>query len=529
MSSQGDAQFEAALRAALAASDALDDGKDKGGKQKPEGKHPSKPGHVDDSQPDQPHGSKPNPQQPVPARSGRPTPPPHIDHPKATQLAAHAPKQPVRPQPRKKPKPKRNIGSKLKAGAGLAGGLAMGAMTSGVDWRQAAQDPKAALQGLKGAAVQAGKDKLAGMMDPANLPDTMTQAKDAVANAKDKASQLKGKGKLDGDAKAVTNETKALKDKTKALRGDTKNLGEYEKTHQKMTEHVGKSSKGFNDLAKAHKDSSSAQKNVDGATKKWGSSQEKLNGSMGRSTIGKIMQAIQAMIDVIVVLIANWDTVKKAFDTVKKTVLDPVGNFFKSVFSACLAPFKSVIDEVKEVFSGLGSRIGGIFNGVVHQVAVIISAIGSVLGKFEIKLPDWLGGASIGLSGVGTAMTQWASAHMADGGMVRGPGGPRDDRVPIMASSGEFVVNAASTARHSTLLEAINTDTLRVSGRDAQVVASLGLSRLKPAQALPGLAATHHFDRSTTINVTTTQHDSAYARAKAVAAQREGTYAAGRR
>ncbi|MEC3955812.1 hypothetical protein VMT65_22455 [Nocardia sp. CDC153] len=513
MSSQGDAQFDAALRAALAASDPLDDGKDgkdKGGKQ-PDGKHPSEPGH--------PAATKPE----------KPTPPPHIDHPKGTRPTVHAPKRPVEP----KRKPKRNLGGKLRAGAGLAGGLAMGAMSSGVDWRQAARDPKAALQGLKGAAVQAGKDKLAGMMDPANLPDTLSQAQDLAVNAKDKlGGKGKGKGTPDphgADAKAITAETKSLKDKTTALKGDTKNLGEYDKHHQKMTEHTGKSSKGFNDLAKAHKESSGAQKNVEGATKNWGKSQDKLNGSMGKSTIGKIVQAIQAMIDVIVVLIANWDTVKKAFDTVKKTVLDPVGNFFKSVFSACLAPFKSIIDEVKGVFNGLGTGIGGIFDGVVHQVAVIVNAIGSVISKFDIKLPDWLGGASIGLGGLGNAMVGWASAHMADGGMVRGPGGPREDRVPIMASNGEFVVNAAATARHSALLEAINTDTLRVSGRDAQVVASLGLSRVKPAQALPGLVATRQIDRSTTINITTTQHESTYARAKAVAAQREGTYAAGRR
>lgn len=44
----------------------------------------------------------------------------------------------------------------------------------------------------------------------------------------------------------------------------------------------------------------------------------------------------------------------------------------------------------------------------------------------------------------------------ADGGMIYGPGGPRDDRVPILASAGEFVVNAAATARHRTLLEEIN-------------------------------------------------------------------------
>lgn len=44
----------------------------------------------------------------------------------------------------------------------------------------------------------------------------------------------------------------------------------------------------------------------------------------------------------------------------------------------------------------------------------------------------------------------------ADGGMVRGPGGPRDDRVPAWLSNGEYVINAAATSRHRALLDRIN-------------------------------------------------------------------------
>ncbi|MGY4332775.1 hypothetical protein ACVWWG_007192 [Bradyrhizobium sp. LB7.2] len=44
----------------------------------------------------------------------------------------------------------------------------------------------------------------------------------------------------------------------------------------------------------------------------------------------------------------------------------------------------------------------------------------------------------------------------ADGGEVSGPGGPRDDRIVARLSHGEFVVNAASTAKHRALLEQIN-------------------------------------------------------------------------
>lgn len=56
------------------------------------------------------------------------------------------------------------------------------------------------------------------------------------------------------------------------------------------------------------------------------------------------------------------------------------------------------------------------------------------------------------------------------GGMFRGRGGPRDDANVIAVSDGEFIVNAASTARYRSLLEAIN------SGRGIQPWKTMGRS-----------------------------------------------------
>lgn len=44
----------------------------------------------------------------------------------------------------------------------------------------------------------------------------------------------------------------------------------------------------------------------------------------------------------------------------------------------------------------------------------------------------------------------------ATGGFITGPGGPRDDKIPMMLSNGEYVINAAATRRNRALLEAIN-------------------------------------------------------------------------
>lgn len=46
----------------------------------------------------------------------------------------------------------------------------------------------------------------------------------------------------------------------------------------------------------------------------------------------------------------------------------------------------------------------------------------------------------------------------ADGGEIRGPGGPRDDIIPVLASNGEYVINARSYAKHKRLVQAINAD-----------------------------------------------------------------------
>ena len=54
--------------------------------------------------------------------------------------------------------------------------------------------------------------------------------------------------------------------------------------------------------------------------------------------------------------------------------------------------------------------------------------------------------------------------HPADGGLIVGPGGPRDDMIPAMVSNGEFVVNAAATAKHLPELFAMNAQKFATGG-----------------------------------------------------------------
>ena len=56
---------------------------------------------------------------------------------------------------------------------------------------------------------------------------------------------------------------------------------------------------------------------------------------------------------------------------------------------------------------------------------------------------------------------RWAPAAYAEGGiaqgpgMVRGPGGPRDDKIPAMLSNGEAVIPAKAAAQNSAVIHAL--------------------------------------------------------------------------
>jgi hypothetical protein len=94
------------------------------------------------------------------------------------------------------------------------------------------------------------------------------------------------------------------------------------------------------------------------------------------------------------------------------------------------------------------------------------------------------------LGGIGGALLGYALSK-ADGGLVTGPGGPREDKVPVMASNGEFIVNAGATSRNYALLKAINDNRLGayaegglVANRDWALVKALNDNRQR-AEAGP--------------------------------------------
>jgi hypothetical protein len=89
-----------------------------------------------------------------------------------------------------------------------------------------------------------------------------------------------------------------------------------------------------------------------------------------------------------------------------------------------------------------------------------ISYVQSVLDGIKDKTVNLrinaLGIAAPTLDANGTLRSGSGAILKANGGYISGPGGPREDKIPAMLSNGEFVMNAASTAKNLPLLHAMN-------------------------------------------------------------------------
>lgn len=104
---------------------------------------------------------------------------------------------------------------------------------------------------------------------------------------------------------------------------------------------------------------------------------------------------------------------------------------YKAMFIASKA--FAIADSIVKIQQGIANALSLPFPANLAAVAVVAAQAASIIANIQaVKL------------------------NLADGGMVRGPGGPRDDKVQANLSNGEFVVNADATSRNRALLEAIN-------------------------------------------------------------------------
>ena len=156
------------------------------------------------------------------------------------------------------------------------------------------------------------------------------------------------------------------------------------------------------------------------------------------------------------------DSVEDSFNYLKDNVYTPalnsLSNALVDFLSGADTSFDGFIETVKRsllklvadnVIVGVGKAIGLDDDG-----GFVSSILGNTLGSIGGSLAgaiDPLGDFFSWISDF-----DFGSIFAASGGFIRGPGGPREDRVPAMLSDGEFVVNAAATKQFLPLLAAIN-------------------------------------------------------------------------
>jgi hypothetical protein len=95
----------------------------------------------------------------------------------------------------------------------------------------------------------------------------------------------------------------------------------------------------------------------------------------------------------------------------------------------------AIADAIIKIQQGIANALSLPFPANLAAVAAVAAAAASIVSNIQA-----------------------VSLNLRDGGLVTGPGGPRDDKVPVNASPGEYMVNAAAVARpgNLALLEAIN-------------------------------------------------------------------------
>lgn len=118
--------------------------------------------------------------------------------------------------------------------------------------------------------------------------------------------------------------------------------------------------------------------------------------------------------------------------TLFNTTISKLGGFFKTIFGGLFSGLKTVFGGAVEGFSGVIGKLGGLFSGGAG------GALGGIVGKLGGLLKP-IFSAIGGFFGFG--------GGFASGGAIRGPGGPRADKIPIWTSNGEHVITARAASR----------------------------------------------------------------------------------
>lgn len=160
-----------------------------------------------------------------------------------------------------------------------------------------------------------------------------------------------------------------------------------------------------------------------GATTAAAGAQTALNTTFSLSPIGQVTLAIGALVAVGVLLVKNWDTVKKAAVAVWGGIVDFFGGLGDRINGAARGMFDGILNAAKLVVNS----IIGLFEKGLNIATAPFRAAGGIVNFFSSKV-------GIDVPEIFRKSINLPSLHT--GGIVPGPPGAQ---VPIMALAGERV------------------------------------------------------------------------------------------
>lgn len=158
-----------------------------------------------------------------------------------------------------------------------------------------------------------------------------------------------------------------------------------------------------------------------------------------------------------------------------RSAADFLSSSAADALDALIVRGESAIDVVKNLARALLSAAAQAFMLGTGPLAGLLGTSGSIL---SLLLPRRAAGGEVAAMASGgqriasdarrspaRALTGFREARARDwSGLITGPGGPREDRIPTWLSAGEYVVNAAATAQYRPVLERINSGQGLASG-----------------------------------------------------------------
>lgn len=156
-----------------------------------------------------------------------------------------------------------------------------------------------------------------------------------------------------------------------------------------------------------------------------------------------------------------------------------------------LQQMRHALSQTASAFSGLASTAQRAWTNIKNSARDPVRFLINVVYNQGIAKAFNSMAAAVGLDKSKRLDPVVPPSQLATGGYVRGPGGPRDDRVPAMLSDGEFVVNAAATRRNLGLLKALNGPQGQ-GYKDGGLVGAAGVAQqIQPALHMPAFAYGH--------------------------------------